>query len=128
MSDLPHPSRRQTLKFLASAPLLPLGASSAFLTACSTATPSTAKEYVATSFTPMAAPSLADAAAMATTTVGSTLNVHYGDNSVQSYRLAYQPFFITGQAVPDGKGGSIISGGYYDIHNKPIIDLSLIHI
>ena len=125
MSDLPHPSRRQTLKFLASAPLLPLGASSAFLTACSTAVPSTAKEYVATSFTPMAAPSLADAAAMATTTVGSTLNVHYGDNSVQSYRLAYQPFFITGQAVPDGKGGTIISGGYYDIHNKPIIDRSV---
>ncbi|MFJ7567922.1 PhoX family protein [Herminiimonas sp. NPDC097707] len=125
MPDLPHLARRQTLKFLASAPLLPLGASSALLAACSTPTTSSAAEYVATTFTSMPAPTLADAAAMATTTVSSTLNVHYSDRSIKSYRLAYQPFFITGEQVADGKGGKILSGGYFDINNKAIIDRSI---
>lgn len=126
MSDQTSLSRRQTLKFLASAPLLPLGASSALLSACGViTTKSQSAEYVSTSFSAMAAPSLADAAAMATTAVGATLNVHYGDNSTQHYKLAYQPFFITGEQVPDGKGGTILSGGYFDIHNKAIIDRSV---
>ena len=119
-------SRRDVLKFFASAPLLPLGASSALLTACGIVTKkSPSSEYVGTSFTAMAAPTLADAAAMATTTVVATFNVHYGDHSTQQYKLAYQPFFITGEQVPDGKGGTILSGGYFDIHNQPIIDRSV---
>jgi uncharacterized protein len=73
----------------------------------------------------MAAPTLADPAARAATTVGSNLNVMLRDGSKQSYKLAYQPFFITGDRVSDGKGGSILSGGYYDILNKPIIDRSV---
>ncbi|MES2907451.1 MAG: alkaline phosphatase, partial [Pseudomonadota bacterium] len=126
MSDQTSFSRRQALKFLASAPLLPLGASSALLAACGIVpTKSASAEYVGTSFTPMAAPTLTEAAAMATTAIGSTLNVHYGDNSTQHYKLAYQSFFITGQQVPDGKGGTVLSGGYFDIHNKAIIDRSI---
>src|SRR5258708_37172796 len=61
---------------------------------------------------------------MATTTVGSTLAVTMSDNTTQQFKLAYQPFFITGDMVPDGKGGTILAGGYVDIDNKPIIDKS----
>lgn len=126
MSDHAQLSRRHVLKFLASAPLLPLGASSALLSACGvTAKKSALAEYVATTFTGMAAPTLEHAAAMATTTVGATLNVHYSDRTTQHYKLAYQTFFITGEQVPDGKGGTVLSGGYVDIHNQPIIDRSV---
>lgn len=127
------PQRRQLLKMLAGAPLLPLGAvsSSALLTACgggsSTATPVTpvAANFVSAGFSAMPAPNLSNAAAMATTTVGSALNVSFSDNSTQSYKLAYQPFFITGDMVPNGNGGTVLAGGYYDINNKPITDTSV---
>lgn len=131
MSDLATPSlpsRRTALKFLATAPMLPLGAlaSSTLLSGCATGSgPAAAGNYMASSFTSMAAPSLADAAAMATTTVGSSLQVRLKDNSTQSYKLAYQPFFVTGDMVPDGKGGTILAGGYVDINNQPIIDRSV---
>jgi hypothetical protein len=49
----------------------------------------------------------------------------FADGSKQSYKLAYQPFFMTGDMVPDGKGGTILAGGYYDINNQPIIDRSV---
>jgi uncharacterized protein len=129
MSDLAspsHPSRRTALKFLATAPMLPLGAlaSSSLLSACATG-PAAAGNYVSASFTAMAAPSLADAAAMATTSVASGLTVQLKDNTTQNYKLSYQPFFVTGDRVPDGKGGSILSGGYVDIHNQPIMDRSV---
>jgi secreted PhoX family phosphatase len=61
---------------------------------------------------------------MATTTVGSTLTVNFTDASKVDFKLAYQPFFITGDMVPNGNGGTILSGGYYDIYNQPIIDTS----
>lgn len=124
-------SRRQALKIFGGAPLFPLGTglgASALLSACgggsspvaaTTATPTSAV------FTSMAAPTLADAAAMATTTVASSLEVAYSDSSSQTYQLGYKPFFITGQAVPDGSGGSIIAGSYYDINGNPIMDNSV---
>ena len=120
------PSRRRALKFLATAPLLPLGAwaTSSLLSGCATAAPSTAA-FASASFTGMAAPTLANPAAMATVSVGSTLNVAYVDNSTRSYKLAYQPFFITGDRVPDGQGGTVLAGGYFDIRNQPIIDRSV---
>jgi hypothetical protein len=107
--------------------MLPLGAlaSSSLLTACATGTgPAAMGNYVSASFTSMAAPSLANAAAMATTTVASSLHVKL-NNTTQSYKLAYQPFFVTGDRVPDGKGGTILSGGYVDINNQPIFDKSV---
>ncbi|TFW15011.1 DUF839 domain-containing protein [Massilia arenosa] len=131
MADL---SRRKALKLFAGAPLLPLGASS-LLSACggssttasgAVTTPVTSTaSYVSTSFGASAAPTLANAAAMATTTVSSSLSVQYSDNTTQTYKLAYQPFFITGDMVPDGKGGTVLAGGYYDINNKPILDRSV---
>ena len=73
----------------------------------------------------MAAPTLDNAAAMATTTVGSTLSVSFSDGTARQFKLAYRPFFVTGDWVPDGKGGTILAGDYYDIANQPIIDRSV---
>lgn len=122
MSPTTMPTRRKALQFLAGVPLLPLGASASasLLAACGGGNDDAS--FVSASFTSMAAPTLANAAAMATTTVGSSLNIKLSDDSVQTYQLAYQPFFVTGDRVSDGKGGTILSGGYYDINNQPIID------
>ena len=127
MSQSSLTTRRKALQFLAGVPMLPLGATAAtsFLTACGGGDDGTTASFVSASFTSMAAPTLANAAAMATTTVGSTLNIKLSDDSVRSYQLAYQPFFVTGDMVSDGKGGTTLSGGYYDINNKPIIDATV---
>ncbi|WP_423678989.1 PhoX family protein [Undibacterium sp. WLHG33] len=133
MSDQPQSGRRKALKFLAGAPLLPLGAmsSASLLSACgggSTIAASPAASvanFVSADFTAMAAPALSNAAAMATTTLASSLNVTFSDNSTQTYKLAYQPFFLTGDMVPNGNGGTVLAGGYYDINNKPIIDATV---
>lgn len=109
-------------------PLLPLGtvSTTTLLAACSgDGDAATVASFVSVSFDSMAAPTLANAAAMATTSVASGLNVLLADNSVRSYKLAYQPFFVTGDLVPDGHGGVILSGGYVDINNQPIMDTSV---
>ncbi|WP_295749752.1 alkaline phosphatase PhoX [Undibacterium sp.] len=130
MSDHPQIGRRQALKFLSAAPMLPLGSLSlaSMLTGCGGSTAAEAVpavSFVSASFSSMAAPTLANAAAMATTTVGSTLSVTMSDKSVTDYKLAYQPFFVTGDMVPDGAGGKVLAGAYYDINNKPIMDNSV---
>ena len=106
-------SRRKTLKMLAGIPMLPLGAgaSAALLTACGGGSDGGSVAFKSVSFSSMAAPTLATPAAMATTTVGSAMKVTFADDSTQSYNLAYQPFFITGDKVSDGKGGTILAGG-----------------
>ena len=127
MPHTPTPSRRKTLQMLAGLPLLPLGAGASatgLLAACGGGSDSTAA-FKSASFTGMAAPTLANPAAMATTTVGSALKATFDDGSTQSFALAYQPFFITGDMVSDGKGGKLLAGGYYDICNQPIIDTTV---
>ena len=118
-------SRRDALKVIAGAPLLPLATSLAggagFLFSADAALAST---IASASFVSMPAPGLADAAAMATTKVGSSMAVKYTDGKEQSFTLAYDPFFITGARVPDGKGGTVLAGGYYDISGKPVLDPS----
>lgn len=125
-------SRRHSLKFLAGLPLLPLaGGAAGLLSSCgggggaesaaSVATPTVS----AVAFTGMAAPSLTNAAEMATTLVKSSMQVSYSDGSKQNFALKYQPFFVTGDLVPDGKGGTTLAGGYYDINNLPIVDRSV---
>jgi secreted PhoX family phosphatase len=137
MSDLSQLSRRGALKFLASAPMLPLGALSAssLLAGCATsattasggaaATALTSPAFASAAFMSMAAPSLANPAAMATTTVASSLQVTMKNGKTQAFKLAYQPYFITGDQVPDGQGGTLLAGGYVDIVNRPIIDKSV---
>ena len=125
-----QPSRRHLLKLLAGAPMLPLGAlaTSSLLAGCAAggkSAGSASADYLSSSFSSMAAPSLANPAAMATTSVASGMQVLRTDGSAQQQKLAYQAFFTTGDRVPDGKGGTILSGGYYDILNKPIVDRSV---
>ncbi|KWR79460.1 PhoX family protein [Cupriavidus sp. IDO] len=140
MLEKPDAARRKALRIIAGAPLLPLGLASAGLLAggCGGSDdavaapvpapnpgPSASATFTTAEFTGMSAPTLADPAAMATTTVGSSLKVSFSDGSSQTYKLAYQPFFMTGDTLPDGKGGTVVAGGYYNINNQPIIDTSV---
>jgi len=131
MSDLIQLSRRRTLKMLAGTPLLPLSAVSvtSLLTACGSddddddsSSPAPGATFQSARFVPMAAPTLANPEEMAATTVKSALEVTYSDGTTETYQLGYHQFFVTGDAVPDGNGGTIIAGGYFDIDNNPIID------
>lgn len=130
MSTHRSSSRRDVLKLLAGAPMLPLGtlASGSLLSGCAAggaALSQAGGEVASVSFMSMAAPGLDNPAAMATTTVASSLNVSYKNGGSQSFKLAYRPFFVTGDMVPDGKGGQLLAGGYYDIVNRPILDKSV---
>ena len=127
-------SRRRALQLFAGAPLLPLSstfAGSLLLAGCGGGDDAMAATYAppaslsGVSFSSMPAPTLGNAAAMATTTVGSVMTVSFSDSSKVDFKLAYQPFFVTGDLVADGKGGKTLSGGYYDINNQPIIDASV---
>ncbi|MDD2730278.1 alkaline phosphatase PhoX [Malikia sp.] len=129
MNHRPEISRRNILKMLSTGPMLPLStafAGTSLLSACGggddapTATATATATSV--SFSSIAAPTLANAAAMATTTVGSVMTVNYSDSSKIDFTLSYQPFFITGDLVDDLKGGKIRAGGYFDINNQPILD------
>jgi secreted PhoX family phosphatase len=134
-------SRRRLLRLLGATPMLPIGAGTvgAMLAGCGggddspattaptppvTTTPP-AVTLSSVSFGTMNAPTLADAAAMATTSVGSTMSVTFSDSSKLDFKLSYKPFFITGDLVPNGNGGTILAGGYYDINNKPITDATV---
>ncbi len=114
-------SRRSVLGFLAGAPLLPLaGVSLSMLAGCATRGSGPVPTSVA--FVGMGAPATADA--QATTTVASAMEVAYSDGSRKALKLGYRPLFLTGDQVPDGKGGTTLAGGYYDIKGRPIMDRS----
>lgn len=114
------PSRRRTLQLLSAMPMLPLAVPPADGAAA------TAHRRIRSArFTPMAAPGLADPAAMATTAVGSALEVTLDDGRRRRWRLAYETLFVTGEHVPDGQGGAVVAGGCYDIDNRPIVDRSV---
>lgn len=131
----PEMSRRRLLQMLAGAPLLPLSTlagTSALLSGCGgsdgdsaagdTLAGSGAVTLAGVTFSSTPAPTLATPAAMATTSVSSIMTVAYSDASKMDFKLAYQPFFVTGDLVADGSGGKVVAGGYVDINNKPIID------
>ncbi|MFT3801112.1 MAG: DUF839 domain-containing protein [Burkholderiaceae bacterium] len=124
-------SRRRVLRLLGGAPMLPLASSlsaAGLLTACgggSDGDDAPASAVKSVRLSSMAAPDLTTPAAMATTTTTAVMSITYEDGSQQDVALAYQPFFVTGDMVSDGKGGKILAGGYYDIHNQPIIDASV---
>lgn len=119
--------RRSLLKAFISAPILPLGSTTIGM-ALTTQTAWAAGQsspFKSAEFIGMEAPSLANPGAMATTTVSSLLEITTQDNRKKTYKLAYEPFFITGDMVPDGNGGKVLAGGYVNIHNQPIMDDSL---
>jgi len=127
MKSVSATTRRHLLKILSGAPLLPLSSSlagaSALLAGCDGGTD--ASKLSSVSFSSMAAPQLTDAAAMATTTVGSTMTATFSNGSKVDFKLAYAPFFITGDLVPDGQGGTLLAGGYRDINGNTIVDKSV---
>jgi secreted PhoX family phosphatase len=134
MNENLDPSRRRLLRMFGAAPMLPLASmagTSALLSACGgsdaavTAPPAPAATLGTVSFSATPAPTLANATAMATTSVASTMTVNFSDTSKLEYKLSYQPFFITGDLVADGSGGKVLAGGYYDINNKPIVDTTV---
>lgn len=135
MKSVTETSRRSLLQMFAGLPLLPFATtvtgSSLLLSACggsddAVALPASTATLSSVSFSSMAAPSLTDAAAMATTTVGSVMTASFSDSSKVDFKLAYKPFFITGDMVSDGNGGTVLAGGYYDIYNQPIMDASVV--
>src|SRR5437867_12757213 len=101
-----HPdlNRRRALKLFAGAPLLPIattfgGGMTLSLAACGGSDDAT---VTATRFTGMTALTLDQAAAMATTTVASQMVQSMSDKTERT--SGYQPFFVTGDLVPDGAG------------------------
>lgn len=109
-------SRRQMFPLMAGATLFPFHS-----LAEATKTPSLGK-IQSVQFESMAAPNLSNPAAMATTSIASSVIVQYNNGKKVQHELAYQPFFITGGEVPDGNGGKMLAGAYFDINNQPIID------
>jgi len=120
--------RRDLMKMILGAPMLPLGTTglAAAFSSKSLFAAQTDSPYKSAEFIPMDAPSLSNPEAMATTSVGSLLEITTQNNLKKTYKLAYEPFFITGDMVPDGSGGKVLAGGYVDIHNRPIMDMSVI--
>lgn len=143
-------TRRNVIRFLAGVPALPLAAGSAslLLTGCGSdddssagSPPSTthghtsdydtankvlgglaASTVTAVNFVGMNAPSTV--AEMATTTVKSKLQAKMQDGSSKNFDLVYHKIFNTGETVAKTGGGTIVSGGYFDIKGNPIMDTS----
>ncbi len=128
MSNITALKRRSFIKMAMGAPMLPMG--SVGLTTLFNSSPLLAAEaksgFQFAEFISMEAPTLAIPEVMATTSVGSMLEITSQNGNKKAYKLAYEPFFITGDGVPDGKNGKILAGGYVDIHNRPIMDNSVI--
>jgi secreted PhoX family phosphatase len=113
------------LRLLAGAPLLPLletSVLSVFGGSAAQAATTSSNRVISVEFMGMAAPTTAQERAAVTVT--SSLVATYSDGATQAYDLGYKALFITGDAVPDGKGGTVVAGGYRDIYNKPILDAS----
>jgi len=122
MTEIVDLTRRNTLKMIGGLPLLPLATGT--ISSVFGSSMAAAGEVTRARFVGMDAPSLDDVAEMATTLVKSAIELTYADGSTKTFKLGYQPLFITGESVPDGNGGTLIAGGYYDINNRPILDVS----
>lgn len=135
--------RRDVIRFLAGVPALPLvaGSASMLMTGCAT-TGYTKHSKLAgensilggvnsstvtgVEFIGMDVPTTV--ADMATTTVKSQLKATLQDGTTKHYDLVYNKIFNTGEVVPKTGGGTILSGGYFDIHNAPIMDTSTANV
>ncbi|MEY3995754.1 MAG: hypothetical protein RL344_97 [Pseudomonadota bacterium] len=115
-------SRRDLLTLL-SVSVLPLSSLATHLYSDTVNT--SPKRLKSIKFKGMAAPSMDNPAEMATVTVNSALQVTLDNGQLIDYALDYQSFFMTGTPVPDGSGGTVLAGGYYNIDNQPIIDTTV---
>jgi uncharacterized protein len=120
MTKMPNASRRDVLKGMATVPLFTVaGGTAQSLLFAGSARAAMAKSA---EFTGMDAPTTA--AARATTSVESGLQVTFDDGTKQTFQLGYRPFFLTGDEVPDGNGGTTVAGGIYDVNGAPAMDPS----
>lgn len=121
---MPHtttPSRRKALQLLAGVPMLPIGASataSLLVSACGGSDDDAT--FKSGEFVGFAALGASDTAALATTTVKSSLKLTYSDSSTKTFALGYQTFFTTGDSVDKTGGGKIVAAGYFDSTGKAI--------
>ncbi len=124
MSSSPAFTRRRWLQITGGAPLLPLGTTLGWTSGLFSGQTQAAIGSSVT-FNGMSAPTLASPKDMATTCVGSSMSVTFANGKSQDFQLAYQPFFVTGDMVPQLSGGEILAGGYFDIRNQPIMDTTV---
>jgi len=118
-------SRRKFMGMLGSAPIILSGTSLLSLSACSSgsSTAAPAATPMSVKFNNMAAPT--SDADRATTFTNATIDVTYSDASMKAAQpLAYHAIYKTGDVLPRPDGGTAVAGGYYDIHNNPIIDIT----
>ena len=114
-------SRRRALQLLSGAAVLPLAACDSL--AGWMAAPGAAKP-TSVRFVGMAAPSLAEPAQMATTAVGSSLVADYADGTQRTFKLAYEPFFITGTQQVARAGGAARHGAPVSSNPEAAVDAS----
>jgi hypothetical protein len=114
-------SRRRALQLFSSTTLLPLASTFAGLGSASEAFAGIGAN-ASYRFGSMPAPTLADPAQMATTWCASTLTRAFGRGAGVTFALGYETFFLTGDTVPRTGGGTIVAGGYVDIHGQAIFD------
>ena len=96
MSNPIEQKRRSFIKMAFGAPMLPIG--SASFTSLLNSTPLFAAEttsgFKSAEFISMEAPTLANPEAMATTSVGSMLEITTQNGNKKTYKLAYEPFLL----------------------------------
>jgi len=116
--------RRDLLGLMSGAPLLPLAGGITSLAMSKSAYAQSAKKAAVKSvrFIGMPAPTLNDPEKMASVDVDSAMQVTFDDGKTHKMGLGYHTFFVTGDRVPDGNGHTVVTGGYYDINNKPIMN------
>ncbi|MFM2112097.1 MAG: hypothetical protein RLZZ271_757, partial [Pseudomonadota bacterium] len=122
-----QPQRRRLLRAASALPLLPLLPLS-WANAAAAAQPVLRGTVQRVRFTATPAPGLVNPQDMARMFTRSTLEVQSlsaGQTLTQRWRLDYTPFFMTGEMVPDGRGGKILAGGYVDHSGQPIVDRSV---
>ncbi len=118
MPTFPMTSRRALLRALAASPLTPVMAGltpSLLMAGAARAAQPTGFEFIG-----MDAPTTPEA--QAATTVGSSVRVAFDDGTTETLALGYKPLFLTGDALPDGAGGTVIGGGIYNVSGEPVLD------
>lgn len=113
--------RRAALKVFAGLPWLPAIASLPFSAQAHAAV---SGPIAAVTFKGMAAPGLAQPAAMASVSADSLVALRSASGKSRNMALRYQALFLTGELLPDGRGGQILAGGCFDIQGQPIRDAS----
>ena len=83
------------------------------------------KTATSVSFTETPVPGAADVQLFTTMNTQSSATVTYNDGTTATTKFVYNPWFKTGDLVPNGMGGFVVAGGYYDANMAPILDTTV---